>query len=197
VSDETSVRTRAGSLLAVAAGAAALGAFAIGALAIGRLAIGRAAIGTLRIGRLEIDETSSARDRAQRAAEHPNLDIVRRAAALLTDSARDSDHAVIGANFVWHCFNPQLPELAGDYRGLEGARELFAMLSAVSGGAFSVKPTSLSASGDELVITHAKVALKLGGAKRELDSVVVWRVVAGQVTEAWDIPAVNSVRGVT
>ena len=35
------------------------------------------------------------------------------------------------------------------------------------------------------------------GAPIEIDAVVVWRIVGGQIAEAWDIPAVNTARAQT
>ena len=46
----------AGSLLALALGAAAVGAIAVGALAIGRMAVGGLVIRKARFGALEVDE---------------------------------------------------------------------------------------------------------------------------------------------
>jgi predicted SnoaL-like aldol condensation-catalyzing enzyme len=36
----------------------------------------------------------------------------------------------------------------------------------------------------------------LEGSSIEFDAVVVWRIVNGKVAEAWDIPAVNTIRPV-
>jgi hypothetical protein len=36
--------------------------------------------------------------------------------------------------------------------------------------------------------------LVIEGAPIEIDAVVVWRIVGGQIAEAWDIPAVHTPR---
>ena len=95
---------------------------------------------------------------------------------------------------MFHYFNRRLPDLDGDYDGLEGIREFFARLGEVSGGSFHVEPVSPTPFGDELVAAHATITLSLQGAALALDSLLVWRVFADQVHEAWDIPAVNTVR---
>lgn len=44
----------------------------------------------------------------------------------------------------------------------------------------------------ELVVAHVVNSLSTQGTALQFDAVVVWRVVDGQVLEAWDIPAVNT-----
>lgn len=48
--------------------------------------------------------------------------------------------------------------------------------------------------GDELLVAFATNTLSFGGAEIDVDAVVVWRVVDGQIREGWDIPAINTVR---
>jgi hypothetical protein len=91
-------------------------------------------------------------------------------------------------------FNGRLPDLAGDYRGVEGIRGFFARLGEVSGASFHVEAVSLTPFGDELVAAHAMITLSVDGTALELDSLLVRRVFSSQVHEAWDIPAVNTVR---
>ena len=49
-------------------------------------------------------------------------------------------------DFVFHYYNSHLPELAGDYHGLEGLRSFFERLKDASDGAFHVQPISLTLS---------------------------------------------------
>lgn len=41
---------------------------------------------------------------------------------------------------------------------------------------------------DELIITHVKDTLSLDGKSIEIDAIVVWCIIDGQIKEAWDIP---------
>lgn len=92
-------------------------------------------------------------------------------------------------DFIWHFFNPKLPDIQGDYRGLTGLQTFFENLEVITGGTFQVEPVSISAVGDELVVTHVKDRMTLKNQSIELDAVVVWRIVNGNIAEAWDIPS--------
>lgn len=48
--------------------------------------------------------------------------------------------------------------------------------------------------GDELVVLQAKHMMTVKDTSFEVDAVVVWRVVENHFVEAWDIPAVNTIR---
>ena len=96
-------------------------------------------------------------------------------------------------DFVWHFFNPELPEIQGDYVGLAGLHDFFQNLGALTRGTFKSEPQSVTAYGDELVVAHARNTLALEGRSREVDAIVVWRVVGGRIVEAWDIPSVYTV----
>lgn len=104
------------------------------------------------------------------------------------------DAEFVERDVVWHYFNPRLPQLSGDYRGREGLRDLFAQLTTETQGTFRTRPLRLEAFGDEIVVGHAIHQLRMEGRPIEVDAVVVWRIVGEQIVEAWDIPAVNTVR---
>jgi predicted SnoaL-like aldol condensation-catalyzing enzyme len=36
--------------------------------------------------------------------------------------------------------------------------------------------------------------VSFGGTEIDFDAIVVWRIVDGRISEAWDIPAINTVR---
>ena len=93
-------------------------------------------------------------------------------------------------NFVWHFFNPSLPDVQGDYVGLNGLQTFFEKLAMVTDGTFEVEPISITPVGDELVVTHVKDRMTWEGRPIEIDAVVVWRIVDGCIAEAWDIPSV-------
>lgn len=129
--------------------------------------------------------------------EHPNLAVVARAGAAIlagmTGSAA-SDDGVFADEFVLHYFNAQLPELTGDYQGVDGLREFFGRLHKMSSGSFRTAPRSLTPFGDELVAAFVTHTATFGGTEIEVDAMLLWRVFGGQVREAWDIPAVNTTR---
>ncbi len=117
--------------------------------------------------------------------QHPNIEIMSRL------DLRDLDAcAQLFANdFVWHYFNPNLPEVEGDYFGIDGLKAFFGKISAKTNGTFRVEPVSIQPIGDELVVTHVRDGLEFEGKPIAIDVVVVWRIVEGQIAEAWDIPS--------
>ena len=126
---------------------------------------------------------------------HPNLSVMNRLDIGNLDACAD----VFAESFVWHYFNPNWPEIEGDYEGVSGLKDFFAKLQLNSKGTFKVNPVDTRTVGDELVIVQVCNCLELpsteGGAI-EFDALVVWRIVNGKIAEAWDIPAVHSVRPV-
>jgi len=100
-------------------------------------------------------------------------------------------------DFIWHYFNPKLPEIQGDYVGLAGLRDFFQNLGSLTRGTFKSEPQSVTAYGDELVVAHARNTLAMDGRSLEIDAIVVWRIVGGRIVEAWDIPSVYTVASQT
>ncbi len=121
---------------------------------------------------------------------HPNIAVLQR----LDLSRLGEDADLFAGEFVWHFFNPRLPDLAGDYAGVDGLQTFFEKLGAATGGTFRVEPLSVIPIGDEFLVVHARDTLTLEGQSIELDAVVVWRIVAGQIAEAWDIPGIHTIR---
>ena len=122
--------------------------------------------------------------------EHPNVSLLKR-----LDFGNLADAADLFAeDFVWHFFNPRLPDVEGDYVGLNGLQTFLEKMVALTEGTFEVAPISVTAFGDELVIMHNKNRMTLQGMPIETDVVVVWRIVDGRFSEVWDIPSVYSVQ---
>jgi hypothetical protein len=48
--------------------------------------------------------------------------------------------------------------------------------------------------GDDLVTTHVKDKMFLNGNPMEIDTIVVWCIINGQIKEAWDIPIVHTAK---
>ena len=118
--------------------------------------------------------------------EHSNVSLLNRLD--IRNLAGSAD--LFAENFVWHFFNPSLPDVQGDYVGLNGLQTFFEKLAMVTDGSFEVEPISITPMGDELVVTHVKDRMTLEGRSIEIDAVVVWRIVDGCIAEAWDIPSV-------
>lgn len=121
---------------------------------------------------------------------HPNLSVMQ----ALNIHDLDACRSIVADDFVWHYFNPQLPELEGDYHGIDGWKKFFSKLGEICSNSFQRNVLDGRPAGDELVVTHVSNAMKLEGRSIEFDAVVVWRIVDSKIAEAWDIPAVNTVR---
>lgn len=122
--------------------------------------------------------------------EHPNLFVLKRFnPADVTGSAE-----ALSEDFVFHFFNPALPDMQGDYVGRDGLQTFFAKMAARTNGSFKVDPVSAIAMGDELVVTHVRDTMTFPDREVEVDAVVVWRILDGRITEAWDIPAVHTAK---
>jgi len=124
---------------------------------------------------------------------HPNISLLEKLDIRNLDACTN----IIADNFIWHYFNPRLPELEDDYRGIEGLKGFFAKLAEISNGSFQANVIDSRAVGDELVVTQAcnRLTLEaLEGDTIETDVVVVWRIVHGKIAEGWDIPTAYNVR---
>jgi uncharacterized protein len=94
---------------------------------------------------------------------------------------------VFAEDVVWHYFNPSLPDMQGDYLGLDGIRSFFEAIGQKIDGSFGVQPISTTAVGDELVVLQTRNTLTIQGQAIALDVVTVWRFVDGRIVEVWDI----------
>ncbi len=119
---------------------------------------------------------------------HPNIAILQQ----FDPNNIEGSLEIIAEDAVFHFFNPKLPDVQGDYVGPKGFQTFFESMARSSGGSFKVTPISIIPMGDELVVTHVKDTMVLNGRQMELDAVVVWRIVDGKITEAWDIPAIHT-----
>lgn len=117
--------------------------------------------------------------------EHPNLTVLSK-----LDIRDLNASAVLFSNdFVWHYFNPNLPDVEGDYVGVEGLRKFFAIIAEKTGGTFKVEAISVTPFGEELVVVHARDTMEFEDNSIALDVAVVWRIVGGKIAEGWDIPS--------
>lgn len=120
------------------------------------------------------------------AEEHPNLLLFK---GMKPGNLADATE-LFAPDAVFHYINPRLPDIQGDYVGMDGIRSFFEKIGAVTAGTFQVEPISITAMGDELVVMHNRNRLTLQGNAIETDVVLVWRIVDGHVVEVWDIPSV-------
>ena len=123
-----------------------------------------------------------------------NLEALAQVGELIRTGFADRDDHPLADDFVFHFFNAQLPDLNGDHHGFDGIAELFARLDELSDSGFRQVHHSLTPCGDELLVAFVTNTVGFDGTDIDVDAVVVWRVFDGQVHEAWDIPAVNTVR---
>ena len=121
---------------------------------------------------------------------HPSIAVLQRLD--LTNMKASAE--VLAKDFVWHYFNHELPEVHGDYHGIAGFADFFKKMAGNTGGTFKVNVISTIPMGDELVVTHVKDRMTLKGKLMEVDAVVVWSIADGKIREAWDIPAIHSVK---
>jgi ketosteroid isomerase-like protein len=115
--------------------------------------------------------------------EHPNVSLMKRLDPSNLAGAKD----LFAEDAVYHYFNPNLPDLQGDHVGLDGIRSFFEIIGERSRGTFKVNPVSVTAVGDELVVTQTRNTLTFDDRDIALDVVVVWRILDGRIVEVWDI----------
>ncbi len=128
------------------------------------------------------------------STQQANLGLVVQVGGLIRSGFADSGEEIFAPDVVFHFFNQRLPELAGDHHGYAGVRSLFERLGQASDTGFHSEPHSAIPYGDEIVVAYATNTVSFGGTALDVDAVVVWRIVDGQIHEVWDIPAINSVR---
>lgn len=116
-------------------------------------------------------------------SEHPNVSLLKKLDPNDLSAATD----LFADDVVFHYFNPHLPDLEGDYLGLDGLRSFFEIVRQKTRGTFRVQPVKITAVGDELVVTQVRDTLTFQGQPMALDVVVVWRFVDGHIVEVWDI----------
>lgn len=118
---------------------------------------------------------------------HPNI------AALSKFDPADLEGSAdaLAPDVVWHYYNPQLPELHGDYVGVVGVMTFFSRLAEMTDGTFKVNVNDAWPVGGELVVVHTTNTLTLGQQNISVEVVVVWRIIDGRIAEVWDIPSLS------
>lgn len=62
--------------------------------------------------------------------DHPNISLLKQ----LDLSNIDGASVLFAEDFVWHFFNPYLPDIQGDYVGVKGLQAFFEKLAALTDG---------------------------------------------------------------
>ncbi|MEM9616960.1 MAG: nuclear transport factor 2 family protein [Pseudomonadota bacterium] len=117
--------------------------------------------------------------------EHPNLTVLSK----LDICDLNASAVLFSDDFVWHYFNPKLPDVEGDYVGVEGLRKFFTIIAEKTGARFKVEPISMTPFGEELVVIHTRNTMEFEDNPIAVDVAVVWRIVNGKIAEGWDIPS--------
>ena len=120
---------------------------------------------------------------------HPNIELISK----LDIRDLESCAGLFSDDFVWHYVNPNLPELEGDFIGVDGLKTFFGTLAGTTGGSFEATPVSATPIGDEFIVVHVRDTMMLAGRPIALDAVVLWRVAEGKLCEAWDIPSAHHI----
>ncbi len=123
-----------------------------------------------------------------------NLEVMAKVGDLIRSGFADRGNHPFADDFVFHFFNRQLPDLNGDHHGIDGIAHFFQRLGNLSDDGFRQEHHSLTPFGDELLVAFVTNTVGFGGTDIDVDAVVIWRILDGQVHEGWDIPAVNTVR---
>ncbi len=123
---------------------------------------------------------------------HPNLAILQQFDPANIAGAAD----ILAEDAVFHYFNPKLPDMQGEYVGLEGFQTFFEKIGKRSEGTFKVNPLFASAVGDELVFVHTNNTMILEDEQIETDVVVIFRIVDGKITDVWDIPSIYTAKSI-
>lgn len=83
----------------------------------------------------------SMNESTERTMVDTNVELVVQAGELIRSGFADRDGHPFAEDFVFHFFNPQLPDLAGDYHGIDGMADLFERLEELSDTGFRNVPT--------------------------------------------------------
>ncbi len=121
-----------------------------------------------------------------------NIEMISRIPELIPDRLDEAKY-LFADDFVWTYINPLLPQIEGDYNGVDGLKTFFRKLGELTGGTFRVRVKNAYPLGDELVVAHAAPGMTLDGETFETDAAVVWRFVDGKIKAAWDTPAVYTI----
>ena len=104
---------------------------------------------------------------------HPNLQLLMR----FNPNDPEASAGLFAEDFVWHYFNPKLPDIEGDYDGFAGLKRFFRAMAKKSDASFKVNPVNAFPIGNELLVSHVQNSMTLEDGPLVINAVVVWRFV--------------------
>jgi ketosteroid isomerase-like protein len=115
-------------------------------------------------------------------ADHPNVDVLRRAYEAFSAGDMDAMHALLADDVVWH-ISGRSP-IAGDYHGKEQVFGFFGKLGELSGGTFSLSIHDILAND-----THGVALVTASGSRNGKNlsarGAHVTHLRDGKITEFW------------
>ena len=116
---------------------------------------------------------------------HPNEDLIRTGYAAFQAGDMAGVGALFADDIVWHAAGRH--QLAGDFRGRDAVIETFAKTFQLTGGTFALEIHDVLADDDHVVVL-VRVTGEREGRTLDDNSVQVFHVAEGKVTEQWLIP---------
>ncbi len=113
---------------------------------------------------------------------HPNEELVRRGYQAFATGDMATLNELFADDIVWHA--PGRNQLAGTYRGKEEVFATFQKVAELSGGTFKLDIHAVLAD-DEHVVVLARAKGEREGKTLDDNSVQVFHIKDGQVTEQW------------
>jgi len=116
---------------------------------------------------------------------HPNEDLVRRGYAAFQSGDMDTLRGLFADDIVWHA--PGRNQLSGDFKGIDAVIGTFAKTFELTQGSFVLELHDVIAN-DEHAVALVRINAKRGDASLEDNSVQVFEISDGKVTEQWLYP---------
>lgn len=117
-------------------------------------------------------------------AEHPNVDVFRRAYAAFAAGDFDALAEVFHEDAVWH--NPGRNPLSGDFVGRDKAFAMFKKEFELSGGTYRPEIHDILAT-DEHITALMHTTAEREGKKLDMNYALIFHVKDGKITEGWDL----------
>jgi uncharacterized protein len=113
---------------------------------------------------------------------HPNEDLIRQGYDAFSRGDMDTLRGLFAPDIVWHA--PGRSQLAGDHQGVDTVLGYFGRTMELTGGNFRVEVHDVVADDEHGVGLHT-VQAERGGRALEDNSVLVFHLRDGKVTEVW------------
>ena len=113
---------------------------------------------------------------------HPNEDLLRRGYDAFSSGDMDTLNQLFADDIKWH--SPGNNQLTGDYEGKDQVFQLFGKTLELTGGSFKIELHDVLAN-DEHAVALTKVRGEREGRTLDQNSVQVFHIEDGKVTESW------------